>query len=92
MTPPPGTAVAIGRLAFRVEGPEWVAYWASRQDSMDGAIRLGMIAMSVAANPQVKDAFMSVMKLAFTVAVREAIGQTPQWSEPQPAPEEKRDD
>ena len=81
----------IGRLALRVEGEWWNAYWAPRQDSMEGAQQLGSIRMNlVVDDPKVKEAFMSLMKLAFSSAVKGALGQEPGWQEPKTAPERER--
>jgi hypothetical protein len=82
--------VEIGRLAFRVEGELWNAYWAPRQDSMEGAVSLGSIRMNLARDQLVKDAFMATMKLAFSVVARDVIGTDPTWRAPEPAPERER--
>ena len=81
----------VGRLALRQEGNWWNAYYALRMDSMDGAIHLGSIAMqAVATNPEVKQAFMSTMRLVVAEIVKDATGITPKWKAPRPAPESER--
>lgn len=78
------------RLAMRVEGDWWVAYMA-RADTMDGAKRLGSILMGIVEdNPSRKLAFMDLMQAAMSDAIKTVFGQTPDWNEPQPAPEAER--
>jgi hypothetical protein len=81
----------VGRLAFRHEGEWWNAYWARSQHSMADAIHLGSIRMSVVeGKPEVKDAFMRLMRLAFDRTVKDVTGQKPTWSEPVRGPESER--
>lgn len=78
------------RLAMRREGSLWNAYLA-RVGTMEGAMLLGSIRMTLAADEKVKEAFMGVMRLAMTVAALEATGVELAWPEgPQPAPESER--
>jgi|HubBroStandDraft_6_1064221.scaffolds.fasta_scaffold00530_44 hypothetical protein len=84
-----GDKMEVGRLALRHEGEWWNAYWARSQLSMDGAVLLGSIRMSVAKGP-VKDAFIGTMTLAFGNMVKDVTGQDPTWSEPRIAPESER--
>jgi len=81
----------IGRLAFRVEGEMWNAYWAPSQQSMDGAVPLGSIRLStVTGSRRAKNGFMALMRDLFSSAVKDALGQTPTWGDPVTAPERER--
>jgi hypothetical protein len=85
------TETEIGRLALRVEGEFWNAYWAPRQDSMADAVLLASIRMLfVEGDSPLKDQFMTLAKDSFAKAVQEAIGQTPRWAAPVSAPERER--
>lgn len=80
----------IGRLAFRVEGDFWCAYYAL-PDSMKGALLLGSLHMKVAINPARKKTFMHLMQLAMADIIREAMGARVSWpSPPHLAPEHER--
>src|SRR3954469_14897930 len=81
----------IGRLAMRVEGNLWVAYFAL-PDSMEGAIFLGSIQMRfVQADKQRKTAFMDLMREAVGDIFEEKIGERPTWPEGERrAPEPER--
>ena len=78
----------VGRLAFRVEGDNWVAYYALA-DTMEGAIFLGSIKMQFVQDKDRKAAFMDLMKSAFTDAIEEFGGKVDSWDE-QRAPEHER--
>lgn len=81
----------LGRLAVRVEGEDWVAYYATRQDSMEDSVHLASIRMvTVVDNPDRKEAFLSLMKDIVSDIIEEAIGRRPSWKDPQPAPEHER--
>jgi hypothetical protein len=81
----------IGRLALRVEGTMWNAYYAS-PDTMAGAILLGSIAIRFVETQERKDAFMALMREAVSDILEEIAGERPIWPEPhgQPAPERER--
>ena len=81
--------VEVGRLALRHEGQWWNAYWTRHQDSMNDAVLLGSIRMTVA-HGAAKEAFVLAMTRAFDQVVHETVGQTPTWGEPTPAPEDER--
>ena len=81
--------VELGRLALRHEGEWWNAYWARSQHSMEGAVLLGTIRMTVAKG-RAKDVFMAAMQEAFGQMVEEMTGEAPTWSEPRTAPETER--
>lgn len=82
--------VAIGRLAIRVEGDWWVAYYALT-DTMEGAFVLGTIKMSfIIHNDKIKQAFMEVMQEAVADIIEEITGKRPSWKGPTNAPEHER--
>lgn len=81
---------AIGRLALRVEGDNWVAYYA-QEHTMKDALLLGSIKMAlVVDHPTRKAAFMEIMKDAVGDMIRAATGEKPGWNAPQRAPENER--
>jgi beta-phosphoglucomutase-like phosphatase (HAD superfamily) len=52
----------MGRIAFRVEGDWWVAYYALPA-TMEGALELARIQMAIVANhPQRKNTFMKLIQ------------------------------
>lgn len=80
-----------GRLAFRAEGEFWNAYWAPSLTTMNGAVCLGSLRMSVALDPVLKDGFMRFMQLAFETVVKDATGlRVGHWNAPEAAPERER--
>jgi hypothetical protein len=79
----------VGRLALRVEGDWWVAYYAL-PDSMEGAIDLGRIQMALVQDRGRKQLFMDLMKSALGEFLRDATGGDPTWPEVRPAPEHER--
>lgn len=81
----------IGRLAMRVEGDKWTAYYAL-PGTMTGALYLGQIQMRFVQKPERKDAFMSLMREAVSDILEEATGVRPEWPEPagRPAPQHER--
>ena len=71
----------IGRLAFRVEGKNWNAYYAL-PDTMMNAVYLGSIAMVfVHGKPKRKAAFMALMKEAVADVIEGKTGVRPHWPE-----------
>lgn len=86
---PPKQPMKLGRLALRKEGIWWNAYWAKHQDSMNEAVLLGSLRLNLSSG-DVRDKFIDTMKAAFDNVVRAETGQTPTWSEPEPAPEDER--
>lgn len=79
-----------GRVAFRVEGDNWNAYWAL-PDTMEGAIYLASIRMgAVRGAPHVKDAFMDVVRAAVVALFAQDGVAVDSWSGPQSAPETER--
>ncbi len=81
----------VGRLAMRVEGRCWNAYYALT-DTMDGAVYLGSIAMAaVLDNPDRKRVFMDMMKDVVSDIIEEKMGARLEWpNEPERAPEHER--
>jgi hypothetical protein len=80
----------IGRLAFRVEGDTWRAYYALTE-TMDGAIPLGSVAMRFVQTPARRDQFIAFMREAVADLIEESTGTRPQWPDPpQRAPEHER--
>jgi len=80
----------VGRLALRVEGAYWNAYYA-KPDTMDGAILLGSIQFSIIAqNETHKQAFMNMMR-AVVGDLLSGIAKAPvTWLDPVKAPEHER--
>lgn len=82
--------VQVGRLAMRVEGENWNAYY-TLPDSMKEPVFLGSIRMgAVATNAQRKQAFMEIMKDIVSDIIEESTGFRPTWGGPQSAPEHER--
>lgn len=81
----------IGRLAMRVEGDLWVAYYAL-PDTMKDALFLGSIQMAVVQDWQAKEIFMALMRDAVSAIIKAQAGLSPEWPEPQgrPAPEHEK--
>jgi hypothetical protein len=80
----------IGRLALRVEGNFWVAYYAI-PGTMTDAILLGSIQMRIVQDQCRKSAFMEIMQEAVSDIIEESTGARPDWPDgPQPAPEHER--
>lgn len=79
------------RLALRVEGNFWNAYFAEEK-TMDGAILIGSIRMaSVQRDPELKDRFQQLMQAVVESALEDGTGRRPDgWLEPQPAPEHEK--
>lgn len=81
----------IGRLALRVEGDNWCAYYALDTDSMKGAVLLGSISMrAIESQPKRKDEFMGLMREVVGDLVEAACGIRPVWGSPKAAPEHER--
>lgn len=82
-----------GRLALRVEGRNWNAYYAL-PNTMDGALLLASININlVTEHPEVKRAFMETMKTALAAVLADVaggkVGKVLNWDE-RPAPESER--
>ncbi|RMA42223.1 hypothetical protein D9R08_12015 [Rhodophyticola porphyridii] len=81
----------VGRLAMRVEGDFWVAYYAL-PDTMEGALFLGSIRMAFVQDIAAKETFMALMRDAVSDIVKGHTGIAPEWPDPHgtPAPEHER--
>lgn len=84
-------AKQVGRLAMRVEGDLWVAYFAE-PSTMKGALFLGSIRMAFVQDRQRKETFMALMREAVGEILQDATGAKARWPEPDgvPAPEHER--
>ena len=83
--------VQIGRLALRVEGDKWVAYYAM-EGTMSEAIELGSIASGIVSNnEQRKQAFMDLMREIVADLIENATGQRSTWNAPIDAPLHERE-
>ena len=80
----------IGRLALRVEGPRWVAYFAATA-GIDDAVEIGSILMSVVGrSSQCKEKFEELMQLAMVDVIYKASGMEAEWGDATVAPECER--
>jgi hypothetical protein len=79
----------VGRLALRVEGNWWVAYYA-KPNTMDGAIEMGRIAISIVHDENRKHAFMEIMKSAIGDFIENKSGTRPDFWDETPAPENEK--
>lgn len=81
----------VGRLAMRVEGDLWVAYYAL-PDTMEGALFLGSIRMAFVQDFAAKEIFMALMRDAVGEIIKGQTGISPEWPDPhgKPAPEHER--
>lgn len=78
------------RLALRVEGSRYVAYYADG-DSMDGAIEIASMHSGVIDNDLVRERFMEFAREVFDAIMLSAFGVRPEWNgDPTPAPEHER--
>lgn len=78
-----------GRLAFRVEGKWWNAYYAL-PDTMDGAIHLGGILFAAATkSAETKRRFMDLMRGVVADAFKD-VATDVLWGAPRPGPEHER--
>ena len=81
---------AVGRLAFREEGEFWNCYYAM-PDTMADAILLGSLRMAIAQRPELKAAFMALMRQVLADFVQSMFGGQLIWPrDPVPAPEHER--
>ena len=81
----------LGRLAMRVEGDCWNAYYAEI-GTMKGALFLGSIKMApVMGNVRRKDAFVALMQGAVSDMIGQITGAAVEWpTPPVAAPESER--
>lgn len=82
----------VGRVAFRVEGANWNAYWAL-PDTMRGAIFIASTRFAVVdGKPERKRQFMGFVREAIGDLFQEQYGTRPQWPDPdgRAAPDHER--
>jgi hypothetical protein len=79
----------IGRLAMRVEGDLWVAYYALT-GTMEGALFLGSVQLRFMQDDGRKIIFMDLMRDAVADLIEERVGKRPDWRQPEQAPEHER--
>jgi hypothetical protein len=79
----------VGRSAMRVEGAWWVAYYAL-PDTMEGAIEMGRVRMSIVQDRARKSAFMAIFSSALAEFMAEQFGVVPYMNAPVAAPEHER--
>jgi hypothetical protein len=80
---------AGSRLAFRQEGPELVAYLA-QPHTMDGALRLASVHMSIVQQPGFHLAYVELMSQAYRSFVEAATGLKVESLSSMPVPEHER--
>jgi hypothetical protein len=77
------------RLAFRVEGEKWTCY-AAKPNTMEGALWMGSLMLSLVRDENRKRAFMDLMSSALGEFIAEKFGRDIEsWSIEQ-APESER--
>lgn len=81
--------VQIGRLALRVDGESWNAYYAM-PDTMVDAIPLASIAMRLVQRDDRKSAFIALMRDVVADIIEERVGVRPTWGGERKAPEHER--
>jgi hypothetical protein len=82
----------VGRVAFRVEGANWNAYWAL-PDSMRDAVFIASTRFAVVeGNPARKSQFMAFVREAISDMFVAQYGARPTWPEPEgrSAPDHER--
>ena len=80
------TSRNYGRLAFRHEGPELVAYYA-KSETMNGAQRLGAIHFNlIVSKPHLRKKFISLMKDVVAEVMWELCNENVEWRQPIPPP------
>lgn len=87
----PPNLIQLGRLAMRVEGQYWHAYYAL-PDTMKNAVFLASISLHlIAVKEERKDQFMALCKELIADLVEDQCGTRPTWPvPPKPAPESER--
>jgi hypothetical protein len=78
----------VGRLAFRVEGDKWTCYYA-QPNTMEGAIWMGSVMMSIVEDKERKQAFMGLMRDALQDLLEDMGKKVESWNT-QTAPESER--
>lgn len=80
---------SVGRLALRVEGDNWTAYWA-KPDTMDGAMWLASIRMVFVQDEARQEAFKSLLVEALAEVFADKLGTPVEAWDQRPAPESER--
>lgn len=83
------TISKIGRLALRVEGNSWNAYWA-KPDTMEGATLIASVNMQLVKTKARQDEWRLLMQEMAGDLIEEHAGVRPTWPEPEVAPEHER--
>ena len=83
------SVMQVGRLAMRVEGNWWTAYYAL-PDTMDKALRLGQVHMSLVQDEDRKQAFMDLCKSFISDIIELNHGKPPSEWHIEAAPESER--
>ena len=86
MTKPQNVA---GRIALRVEGNWWVAYYAV-PGTMEGAVELARIHMMIVDDPMRKEAFMQILQTYIADFIEAKTGHRPDHFDRDGAPESER--
>lgn len=73
--------VQLGKLALRLEGKWWNAYYA-KTDKMGDALLLGSVRAEVARTPDFRKRFMELMQDVVSQIIEEVTGETPTWGGP----------
>jgi hypothetical protein len=85
-----GEGFKIGRLAMRQEGANWNAYYAE-PGTMEGAMLLGSVRMSLVLRPDAKARFLECMMEFVADIIQDATGQRPTFPDgPELAPPHER--
>ena len=80
----------MGRLALRIEGDLWVAYYAL-PNTMKDALFLGSIQTRFVEDKERRDIFMGLMQQAVSDLIEDEVGVRPDWpNPPRQAPEHER--
>ncbi|RWR32492.1 hypothetical protein D2T31_00475 [Sinirhodobacter populi] len=80
----------VGRIALRVEGNFWNAYYAL-PDTMNDAVLIGSIGMAfIVNNPDRKQAFMAMMRECVGDALSARGLSVSHWKDPVSAPEHEK--
>ena len=80
----------VGRLALRVEGGNWNAYWAPKQSSMEGATLIASVNMELVKSKSRRDEWRFLVQEMFGDLIEEHSGVRPTWPAPHAAPEHER--
>jgi hypothetical protein len=82
------THKSVGRLALRVEGDKWTAYYAL-PNTMERAIWLGSVMRALVDDQERKEAFIALMQDFIADFLENRTGQKPDFFR-DPAPESER--